>query len=339
LVKLATQTTDNKTGDVMIQATGLTHFYGPQPAIEDVNFGVRKGEILGFLGPNGAGKTTTMRILTGFMPPTQGKVTVADYDVVEQSLDVRRRVGYLPETVPLHTEMNVTSYLKYMGTLRGMPPRRIPRRIDDVIEVCRLEDYRKTLIGKLSKGFRQRVGIAQAILHEPEVLVMDEPTIGIDPIQVVETRQLIKDLGGEHTLILSTHILPEVSQICERVIVINEGQIVATDEPNNLARRLVGSERVDLQVKGRQQEVMAVLETVEGVGNVSRINIQRGELPQYRVESELGEEIRADLARTVIEHGWELHRLEAVTMSLEEIFLRLTTEDEYQPDSDSEVSE
>ena len=225
----------------MIQATGLTHFYGPQPAIEDVNFGVKRGEILGFLGPNGAGKTTTMRILTGFMPPTRGKVTLDGYDVVEKSLDVRRRVGYLPETVPLYTDMTVTGYLRYMGSLRGMPARNIKRRIDEVIEVCRLEDYRSSLINKLSKGFRQRVGIAQAIIHEPEVLVLDEPTIGIDPIQVVETRSLIKDLGKEQTVVLSSHILPEVSMICERVLIIHEGRIVAEDTPSNLADRLQGA--------------------------------------------------------------------------------------------------
>ena len=209
----------------MIEATGLTHYYGPHPAIQDVNFGVEKGEILGFLGPNGAGKTTTMRILTGFMPPTRGKVSLDGFDVVDQSLEVRKKIGYLPETVPLYTAMNVSSYLTYMGTLRGMPTRDIKRRIGDVIDVCRLGDYQKTIIGKLSKGFRQRVGVAQAILHEPEVLVLAEPTIGIDPIQVVETRRLIQDLGKAQTVVLSSHILPEVSMICERVMIINEGQI------------------------------------------------------------------------------------------------------------------
>ena len=324
----------------MIEVNDLTKYYGSFPAVMDINFKVEQGEIVGFLGPNGAGKSTTMKVITGFIPPSGGSATVAGYDIVNESLDARRHIGYMPETVPLYTEMTVREYLDYMGKLRGMTAERIRARIDDVVEICHLEDYHTSIIGKLSKGFRQRLGIAQAILHEPDVLVLDEPTIGIDPIQVVETRQLIKDLGGEHTLILSTHILPEVSQICERVIVINEGQIVATDEPNNLARRLLGSERVDLQVKGPQQEVIAALETVEGVGTVSRINIQRGELPHYRVESELGEEVRADLARTVIERGWELHRLEAVTMSLEEIFLRLTTEDEHQPDGgESEDSE
>ena len=219
----------------MIEVRDLTHYYGPMPAVENVNFTVQKGEILGFLGPNGAGKTTTMRILTGFMPPTRGTVTLGGYDVVEKSLEVRKRVGYLPESVPLHTEMTVTSYLKYMGTLRGMRGRRNQvAQSTDVIDVCRLQDYSKTLIGKLSKGFRQRVGIAQAILHEPEVLVLDEPTIGIDPIQVVETRSLIQELGQEQTVVLSSHILPEVSMICERVLIIHEGHIVRrghTEQP------------------------------------------------------------------------------------------------------------
>ncbi|MCY3693037.1 MAG: ABC transporter ATP-binding protein, partial [Chloroflexi bacterium] len=233
--------------DAMIEVRDLTHYYGPNPAVENVNFTVRRGEILGFLGPNGAGKTTTMRILTGFMPPTRGSVTLDGFDVVEKSLEVRKRVGYLPESVPLHTEMTVTNYLKYMGTLRRMNGRRIRRRIDDVIDVCRLGDYHKTLIGKLSKGFRQRVGIAQAILHEPEVLVLDEPTIGIDPIQVVETRGLIQELGREQTVVLSSHILPEVSMICERVLIIHEGHIVAADTPNNLAQHLRGVEQLEVE--------------------------------------------------------------------------------------------
>ena len=311
----------------MIEVNGVTKYYGNFPAIMDISFRVEPGEIVGFLGPNGAGKSTTMKVITGFIPPSQGSASVVGYDIVTESLEARRHIGYLPETVPLYTEMNVREYLDYMGRLRGMTSERIRSRIDDVVDICHLEDYYTSIIGKLSKGFRQRVGIAQAILHEPDVLVLDEPTIGIDPIQVVETRQLIKELGGDHTLIVSTHILPEVSQLCERVIVISEGQIVATDEPENLARRLLGRERVDLQVKGPQQEVLAALRTVEGVGDVNRFNIRRGEIPQYRVESELGMEIRAALARKVVESGWELHGLEAVTMSLEEIFLKLTTED------------
>ena len=312
----------------MIEVNGVTKYFGNFPAITDISFRVEPGEIVGFLGPNGAGKSTTMKIITAFMPPTEGSASVAGYDVTNQSLEARRHIGYLPETVPLYTEMTVREYLDYMGRIRGMDKDRIRVRIDDVVEICHLEDYYTSIIGKLSKGFRQRVGIAQAIIHEPDVLVLDEPTIGIDPIQVVETRQLIKDLGGEHTLIVSTHILPEVSQICERVIVIHEGQIVAIDEPNNLARRLLGRERVDLQVKGPQQEVIAALREVEGVQTVERFDIQRGVIPQYRVESESGVEIRAALARRVIEADWELHRLQAVTMSLEEIFLKLTTEED-----------
>ena len=312
----------------MIEVSDVTKYYGNFPAIMDINFRVEPGEVVGFLGPNGAGKSTTMKVITGFIPPTSGSASIAGYDIVNESLEARKHIGYLPETVPLYTEMTVREYLDYMGKLRGMNSDRIRTRIDDVVEICHLEDYYTSIIGKLSKGFRQRLGIAQAILHEPDVLVLDEPTIGIDPIQVVETRQLIKDLGGDHTLIVSTHILPEVSQLCERVIVINEGQIVATDEPENLARRLLGRERVDLQVKGPQQEVLVALESVGGVQEVRRINIERGGIPQYRVESESGMEIRASLAQKVIESGWELHRLEAVTMSLEEIFLKLTTEDE-----------
>ena len=323
---MATQTTQDRTDKVMIQATGLTHYYGPQPAIEDVNFGVRKGEILGFLGPNGAGKTTTMRIITGFMPPTQGKVSVADFDVVEQSLDVRRRVGYLPETVPLHTEMTVTSYLKYMGTLRGMPPRRIPRRIDDVIQLCRLEDYRKTIIGKLSKGFRQRVGIAQAILHEPEVLVMDEPTIGIDPIQVVETRRLIQDLGREQTVVLSSHILPEVSMICERVLIIHQGKIVAEDTPGNLAERLEGVEQLQVEVGGPSEEVLPLLRQIPGVLDVSLRRQQNRDV--YYIRSKEGQDLRDEISRQVIGQGWSLLSMQMMGMSLEDIFLRLTTEED-----------
>ena len=312
----------------MIEVNNLTKYFGNFPAITDITFRVDPGEIVGFLGPNGAGKSTTMKVITGFLPPTEGGARVAGYDVVTESLNARRHIGYLPETVPLYTEMTVREYLDFMGKIRGMEARRIRTRIDDVVDICHLEDYYTSIIGKLSKGFRQRVGIAQAIIHEPDVLVLDEPTIGIDPIQVVETRQLIKDLGGERTVIVSTHILPEVSQICERVIVIHEGRIVAIDEPDNLARRLLGSERVDLQVKGPQQEVLGVLANVPGVQTANRVNIQRGEIPQYRVESESGVEIGAVLAQKVVEAGWELHRLESVTMSLEEIFLRLTTEEE-----------
>ena len=319
---MTTTTSDN----LMIQATGLTHYYGPQPAIEDVNFGVKKGEILGFLGPNGAGKTTTMRILTGFMPPTEGKVTVGGVDVVEQSLEVRRRVGYLPETVPLYTEMSVNSYLKYMGSLRGMEPKRIKRRITEVIDVCRLGDYHKTIIGKLSKGFRQRVGIAQAILHEPEVLVLDEPTIGIDPIQVVETRKLIQDLGKQQTVVLSSHILPEVSMICERVLIIHQGRIVAEDTPDNLAGRLQGVDRLEVEVGGPSAEVLPVLKKVSGVIQVTHSRQQNRDL--YTIQAKQGQDLRDEISRAVVSNDWSLLNLQQVGMTLEDIFLRLTTEEE-----------
>ena len=312
----------------MIEVNGVSKMFGAFPAISDISFRVEPGEILGFLGPNGAGKSTTMKIITGFMPPTDGNVTIAGYDIVTESLEARKHIGYLPETVPLYTDMTIKDYLEYMGRLRGMSRDYINQRISEVIDICNLGDYNSTIISKLSKGFRQRVGIAQAILHEPDVLVLDEPTIGIDPIQVVETRQLIKNLGGEHTLIVSTHILPEVSQICERVIIIHEGQIIAEDTPENLAQRLVGSERVDLDVKGPQQDVLVAFQHVEGVREAVRLEGPPGSVPRYRVQSELGIEIRADLASTVINSGWELLRLDGVIMSLEEIFLRLTTEDE-----------
>ena len=311
----------------VIDVKGLTKYYGSFPAVEDVTFQVGKGEILGFLGPNGAGKTTTMRILTGFMPPTSGSVEVVGYDVVDKSLEVRRLIGYLPETVPLYTDMPVSSYLNYMGTLRGMEPKRIQRRIDDVIEICRLEDYRKSLIGKLSKGFRQRVGIAQAILHEPQVLIMDEPTIGIDPIQVVETRKLIKDLGEEHTIVLSSHILPEVSMLCKRVLIIHEGQIVAEDSPVNLADRLQGVERIQVEVRGPQAQITEAFRSVRGVTGVSRVSSE-GDRHTYVVEAGRGLDLRTTISRVVIGNNWGLLTIQLVGMSLEEIFLKLTTSED-----------
>ncbi len=310
----------------MIQANGLTHYYGPYPAIQDVSFGVRKGEILGFLGPNGAGKTTTMRIINGFLPPTRGTETVDGYDVVEQSLEARRRVGYLPETVPLYTDMSVTGYLKYMGTLRGMSPKHIKARVGEVVDVCRLGDYSKTQIGKLSKGFRQRVGIAQAIIHEPQVLVLDEPTIGIDPIQVVETRRLIQELGRDQTVVLSSHILPEVSMICDRVLIINEGRIVAEDTPKNLAEGLQGVERLEVEIGGPVAQVLPVLKGIMGVSDVT--HVENNGRHTYNIQAEAGKDLRDDISQAVISNGWSLRGLQLVDMSLEEIFLRLTTHEE-----------
>ncbi|MPZ15270.1 MAG: ATP-binding cassette domain-containing protein, partial [Chloroflexi bacterium] len=232
----------------MITVDRLTKYYGRVAAVDDISFEVERGEILGFLGPNGAGKTTTMRILSGYMPPTDGRATVAGYDVFKQSLEARRHIGYLPETVPLYPEMTPKSYLDFMGKIRGLDGRTRRARIDDVADKCKIADMMNRLIGKLSKGYRQRVGLAQALLSDPDVLILDEPTIGLDPRQIVETRQVIKNLGGEHTVILSTHILPEVSMVCERIVIIDRGKLAAIDTPENLQRRMRGTDEIDVEV-------------------------------------------------------------------------------------------
>ncbi len=310
----------------MIEVESLTKYYGSFPAITDVSFTVGKGEILGFLGPNGAGKTTTMKILTGFIPPTAGVVRISGYDVVSQSLAARKHMGYLPETVPLYTDMSVRGYLGFMGSIRGMSRDHIRRRIGDVVDICHLGEYRDTLIGKLSKGFRQRVGIAQAIIHEPDILILDEPTIGIDPIQVVETRQLIRDLGSEHTVVISTHILPEVSAICQRVVIIHEGEVVAVDSPENLAERLQASAQVVVVVRGPKEKVAAALRSMDGVQDVTMTPLE-GNTASYQVTSKGDEDIREEVARQVVQQGWGLLSQESISMSLEQVFLRLTTEE------------
>lgn len=322
----------------MIDAIDITKYYGDFPAVTGLNFSVEQGEILGFLGPNGAGKSTTMKILTGFIPPSSGTAKIAGYDIVEQSLLARRHIGYLPETVPLYEDMEISDYLSFMGQIRGMSSSQLKKRIDEVVELCRLEEYRNTIIGKLSKGYRQRVGISQAILHEPDVLVLDEPTIGIDPIQVVETRQLIKNLGEEHTLILSSHILPEVSMICDRVIIIHEGQIVAVDDPSNLGTNLSGIERVEIEVKGPNREILPVLEEVDGIQSIERIPVTGGAYHRYHITVDIGRDLRHDLAKVVVANGWELLKLQSLGMSLEEIFLRLTIEEEELPSPPGEAS-
>lgn len=320
----------------MIKLEHMSKYYGPYPAVIDVSFEVLKGEIVGFLGPNGAGKTTTMRVLTGYTPPTHGQAIVAGYDVVSHSLDVRRHIGYLPETVPLYLDMTVTDYLGYMGRLRGMNREWIEERVPAVIDVVKLGDYRNALVGKLSKGYRQRTGIAQAILHEPEVLILDEPTIGIDPIQVVETRELISELGEEHTLLLSSHILPEVSMICRRVLVIHDGRIVADDHPENLSERLQHTERIELTVRGAQpREIIGDMRELSMVVDARRDN--RAEIIA-RSEREGTNSIIVDarpnmrateiIANKVIERGWGLVNLTPLPLTLEEIFLELTTEEE-----------
>ena len=319
----------------MIRVEHMSKSYGTFPAVIDVSFEVLKGDIVGFLGPNGAGKTTTMRVLTGFTPPTEGTATVAGFDVVSHSLDVRRHIGYLPETVPLYLDMTVTDYLTYMGRLRGMDPAWVRERLPRVIEMVRLGDYRDTLVAKLSKGFRQRTGIAQAILHEPDVLILDEPTIGIDPVQVVETRELIKELGQDHTLLLSSHILPEVSMICKRVLVIHEGRIVADDTPAHLSDRLQHTERIELAVRGAQaRDVIGMLRGMEGVVD-ARTDVRTDLQPRadagrvaFIVDARPNMGTPERIAQAIVGKGWGLVSLHPLPMTLEEIFLELTTEEE-----------
>jgi ABC-2 type transport system ATP-binding protein len=306
----------------MIRVENLTKYYGKRLAVDNISFNVEKGEIVGLLGPNAAGKTTTMRILTGFLAPTQGEVWIADCNMLTQSLEARRHIGYLPESVPLYTDMTVRSYLDFMARLRGVTPDKLKNRINDVIETCQLEEYADVFIGKLSKGFRQRVGVAQAIVHEPDVLILDEPTIGIDPIQVTMTRQLIKELGKEHTVILSTHILPEVSTVCERVIIIHEGKIVAEDRIENLSSLLAGSRRIRLEIEGPSKKITECLRQVKGVTRISHRE------SYYTVEYPAGLDLRGKITEAIARGGFTLLTLESVTMSLEDIFLKLTTEEE-----------
>lgn len=312
----------------MIKVEGLTKRYARTVAVDNISFEVEKGQIVGFLGPNGAGKTTTMRVLTCFLPPTSGKATVAGFDVLENPMEVKKRIGYLPETPPLYPEMEVIEYLKFVGKLKGISSRDIAGRVDEVMRRCAVADVSHKLIGKLSKGYRQRVGLAQAIIHNPDVLILDEPTSGLDPKQIIETRELINSLAGEHTIILSTHILSEVEHSCERVIIISQGKLVAIDSVANLTNRLRGSEAValELQTSGGRPNPTEVQQRLETVSGVSRVMMKesRDERLIFEIESLQGRQIRADLARTVVNSGWNLNELRSVGLSLEDIFLQLT---------------
>jgi ABC-2 type transport system ATP-binding protein len=312
----------------MIKVQGLTKRYARKVAVDNISFEVEKGQIVGFLGPNGAGKTTTMRVLTCFLPPTSGSANVAGYDVLEQPMEVKRRIGYLPETPPVYPEMEVHEYLEFVGRIKGVPSGDLTRRVNEVSEKCAVADVRKTLIGKLSKGYKQRVGLAQAIIHNPDVLILDEPTAGLDPHQIIETRDLIKGLAGEHTIILSTHILPEVEQTCERVIIIAKGKLVAMDTVANLTSRLRGAETVAVEVIASDAgSVQRSLEQVAGVSRVIPKESRDGKFI-FTVESLEGRHIRPGLAKAVVESGWQLNELHAVGLSLEEIFLELTASPE-----------
>jgi len=311
----------------MIEVEGLTKRYGRQKAVDGVSFRVQKGEILGFLGPNGAGKTTTMRILTCYLPPTEGTARVAGYDVFEKPIEAKRHIGYLPETPPLYPDMDVRGFLDFVAKIKGVPAKERKGKVDDAIEKCRVGDVRDKLIGKLSKGYRQRVGLAQAILHNPDVLILDEPTAGLDPKQIIETRELIKSLGGEHTIILSTHILPEVSVTCGRVVIINKGRVVAEDTPDNLMHRLRGAGALRLEARGASGAVFDTLRAVPGIVSVVPKAEGGSDVSVFEIEAQAGNDVRADLARAVVQKGFDLLGLSQVGMSLEEIFLHLTTTD------------
>ncbi|MGH9360189.1 MAG: ABC transporter ATP-binding protein [Terriglobia bacterium] len=310
----------------MIEVQQLTKRYGPTLAVCDVSFEVRKGEVLGFLGPNGAGKTTTMRVITGYLPPSSGKVTVAGHDVVEESIEARRHIGYLPESPPVYTDMRVSEYLAFVGRIKGVPRRDLRRRVDEVSEKCAITNVQSRQVGRLSKGFRQRVGLAQALIHNPDVLVLDEPTAGLDPKQIIETRELIRSLAGQHTVILSTHILPEVSKTCERVVVINAGAVVAVGSPDDLTRRLQGFETVLVTAEGPHNEVKTALEKVQGVTLVEEREAADARVT-YEVHADKEKDVRAEIARAVVESRWRLLELRSSGLSLEDIFLKLTTRD------------
>src|SRR5579872_2721209 len=315
----------------MIKVNELTKKYARTTAVDHISFEVAKGQIVGFLGPNGAGKTTTMRMLTCFLPPSAGSATVAGFDVLEQPMEVKKRIGYLPETPPLYPEMDAEEYLGFVGKLKGLRGADLAQRVSYVCDRCAIADVKKKLLGKLSKGYRQRVGLAQAIIHNPDVLILDEPTAGLDPKQINETRDLIKSLAGDHTIILSTHILPEVSQTCEQVIIINKGKVVATDSVSNLQGRARSGESVLLEIGARHGSVdpVAVQRKLEQVAGVTRVvakaDGQRHAV--FEVEGQKGRSLRGDLARSVVESGWDLNELRAASMSLEEIFLQLTGEE------------
>ena len=316
----------------MIEVENLTKYYGSHPAIEDVSFSVEKGEIVGFLGPNGAGKTTTMRILTGFLPASSGVARVAGFDVFQDSLNARKHIGYMPETVPLYTEMTVREYLDFFGQIRRVPKRK--ERVYTVAEMCGLDHMFNARIGRLSKGYRQRVGLAQALIHNPDVLILDEPTVGLDPRQITEVRQLIKSLAGDHTVILSTHILPEVSMVCERVLVINEGSIVAEDTLEHLKTSMHTPDRVHIEVTRPAPDLPQRLQNIPGVQTVT----DAGD-GAYDVECAEGSDHREELAAAVTEGGYGLIELRQVGMSLEEIFLSLTASDTSESDEDEESDE
>tara|TARA_B100001287_G_scaffold79613_1_gene66295 strand:- start:3884 stop:4816 length:933 start_codon:yes stop_codon:yes gene_type:complete len=308
----------------MINISKMSKYYGEYPAVIDVSFNISKGESIGLLGPNGAGKSTTMKVMTGYTPPTSGNVNIGGHDIIKNSIDARRLIGYLPESVPLYTDMTVRDYLKYMGSLRGMN-KNISKRVDEVISLTSLNQYKDVLISKLSKGYRQRTGIAQAILHKPKILILDEPTIGIDPVQVVETRKLIQNLGEDHTLILSSHILPEVTSICKRVLVIHEGKIVADDTPENLSNRLQTSNLCEIKVKnGKSNGIIKLLRNEDYIVDIRTKDENNDEFENYYIETSSVKSPESLISKILINNNIELYGLSSLPLTLEEIFLQLT---------------
>jgi ABC-2 type transport system ATP-binding protein len=312
----------------VIEVRNLSKHYGNHAAVSDVTFRAEKGEILGFLGPNGAGKTTTMRILTCFLPPTSGEARVAGYDILEDSIEVRRRIGYLPENVPLYGDLSVSDYLHFVGKLKGMPGPRRKLRTGDVMEECGISHVSHRTIGKLSKGYRQRVGLAQALLNDPEVLILDEPTVGLDPQQIIEIRELIRNLAGKRTIILSTHILPEVSLICQRVIIINKGRLITVDTPDNLRSRLGHNMVIDVAVRGDAALIEKRVAGLPGVETARRMKSDIGEVHHLRVEAKDNADIRETVSRAIVESGFGLVGLSTMDMSLEDVFVHLVTKEE-----------
>jgi ABC-2 type transport system ATP-binding protein len=308
----------------MIEVQQITKRYGQHTALDRISFSVAKGEVLAFLGPNGAGKTTTMRILTCFMPATEGTARVAGFDCAEQPLEVKRRIGYLPETPPVYQELTVTEYLQFVGRLRGLSGKVLTASIHREVERLGLGTVQRRLIGNLSRGYRQRVGLAQALLHDPPILILDEPTVGLDPKQIIEIRELIKNLAGSHSVILSTHILPEATAVCQRVVIISGGRIVAEDTPDQLSARLRQSEKISLILKAPAADTLSRLKSVQGVQNV----FSGGDPGAFLLECELGRDVREEVARVAVTNGWGLLGLNAISMTLEDVFLQLTRHEE-----------
>jgi ABC-2 type transport system ATP-binding protein len=311
----------------LIEVQNLTKAFGAVTAVDHISFSVKKGEILGFLGPNGAGKTTTMRILTGYLPATSGTASVAGFDVFDNSMEVRRHIGYLPENPPLYTDMSVEAYLDFVARIKNVPAEKRQARIDDALEKTSITDKRRELIKRLSRGYKQRVGLAQALVHDPDVIILDEPTVGLDPKQIIEVRKLIKGLAGSHTIILSTHILPEVGMTCSRVVIINRGKIVAVDTPENLTMQLKGGERVQIQVQAPEKPLRDLLAHIPGVRRVEVEPTGAAGRLAVTVEAAEGKDIRSEIAAKIVGQGYALYELRGVNLSLEEIFLQLTTED------------